>query len=71
MSWPRRTNSHSAPRELACRVSDGLRVLLLWDPADGGVSVAVADERTGHRIECPVDRERALDAFYHPSSNVG
>jgi hypothetical protein len=28
--------------------------------------VAVADAHTGDRFEIAVDRERALDAFYHP-----
>jgi hypothetical protein len=30
------------------------------------VTVAVADERTGDRFEIAVERECALDAFYHP-----
>ena len=71
MKWIRRTSHQPAPRELACRVNDGLRVLLLWHPVNGGVTVSVADERTGDRFELPVARERALDAFYHPFAHVG
>jgi hypothetical protein len=55
-----------APRELAARVNDGLRVLLLWHPADDLVTVSVADQRTGDYFETPVARDRALHAFYHP-----
>jgi len=53
-------------RELASRESDGLAVVLLWDPRDNAMTVSVADSRTGDRFELAVDGERALDAFYHP-----
>jgi len=58
------TRNHS--RELASRCSHGLAVVLRWYPRDDRVTVAVADARTGDRLEFPVDRTRALDAFYHP-----
>jgi hypothetical protein len=54
------------PRELAARESDGVRVLLLWHPREDAVTVAVEDARAGHGFELEVERERALDAFYHP-----
>jgi hypothetical protein len=53
-------------RELAARESDGVRVVLLWHPREDAVTVSVEDERAGHRFELAVERERALDAFYHP-----
>ena len=55
-----------SPRELAAREGDGLAVVLLWDPCEDAVSVAVDDGRTGVHFEFAVDRRRALDAFYHP-----
>jgi hypothetical protein len=54
-------------RELAFRESDGVQVLLLWDPRDDALTVEVEDSRDGHRFELKVvDRRQALDAFYHP-----
>jgi hypothetical protein len=53
-------------RELAIRESNGLAVVLLWHPREDTLTLSVADSRTGDRFELPVDRTRALDAFYHP-----
>ena len=53
-------------RELAARHGDGLAVVLRWDPREDTLTVAVADAHTGDRFEIAVDRDRALDAFYHP-----
>ena len=55
-----------AARELALRESDGLRVVLLWHPREDAVTVSVEDARGGNRFELPVERGRALEAFYHP-----
>jgi hypothetical protein len=55
-----------AARELALRESDGVRVVLLWYPRKDAVAVSVEDVRTDHRFELAVEREHALDAFYHP-----
>lgn len=52
--------------ELASRESDGLSVVLLWHPRGDVVTVSVADSRTGDRFQLAVERDRALDAFYHP-----
>jgi hypothetical protein len=60
------TTDRRQARELASRESDGLAVVLLWHPRPDAVTVSVADSRTGVRFEVLVDRERALDAFYHP-----
>jgi hypothetical protein len=53
-------------KELAARQGDGFSVVLRWDPRENAVTVSVADERTGNRFEIAVERECALDAFYHP-----
>jgi len=51
---------------LAQRRNDGLEVTLLWAPADDSVHVTVVHEGTGAVLAFPVDRAKALDAFYHP-----
>ena len=57
----------ASPRELDSRVSDGIHVRLLWNPADGRVSVAVHDSKTGEAFELVVgEGERARDVFNHP-----
>jgi hypothetical protein len=53
-------------RELALRETDGVRVRLLWHPHQNAVSVTVEDTRTDQQFELPVERQRALQAFYHP-----
>jgi hypothetical protein len=59
--------SPSQARELDSRTSDGIHVRLLWHPANGAVSVAVQDGKTGEAFELPVgDRDRAVDVFQHP-----
>lgn len=58
--------THTEPRELAARKSDGISVLLLWHPRENNVTVSVADSKTGEYFELPVERHRAMDAFHHP-----
>ena len=53
-------------RELAARESDGIHVLLLWNPAGDALTVTVEDSRVGDRFQLEVAPERALEAFYHP-----
>jgi len=53
-------------RELAARESDGIHVLLLWNPEENALTVSVEDARVGDRFQLAVAPERALDAFYHP-----
>lgn len=56
-----------ATRELDSRVNDGIQVRLLWHQADGHLSVAVQDIRTGDAFELPVGTgEQALDVYNHP-----
>jgi hypothetical protein len=52
--------------ELAQRRNDGLEITLLWARQDNSVQVAVLNERTGRKVAFPVERTKALDAFYHP-----
>jgi hypothetical protein len=52
--------------ELAQRRSDDLEITLFWAPADDSVHVSVLNERTGSTVAFPVDRSRALEAYYHP-----
>jgi hypothetical protein len=53
-------------RELAERESDGIHVLLLWEPGRDALTVSVDDARLGDRFQLAVPPDRALDAFYHP-----
>jgi hypothetical protein len=52
-------------REPAARESDGLQVQPLWDPSADAVTVD-EDVRAEDRFHLAVERERALEAFYHP-----
>ena len=60
------TGAGRTSRELASRESDGVYVLLLWHPHDDAVTVSVEDTHGGDCFELAVERDRALDAFYHP-----
>ena len=54
-------------RELDSRVSDGIEVRLLWSSADGNLSVAVNDTRTGQSFSVDVpDATQSMDVFHHP-----
>lgn len=55
----------SRARQFALRESNGVRVVLLWHPREDAVTVSVEDARPDHRFEL-AERERALEAFYHP-----
>ena len=68
-AYPDPLESGTSPgtRELDSRMSDGIRVRLLWHSVDGHVSVAVQDTKGGETFEVPVgDDDRALDVFHHP-----
>jgi hypothetical protein len=60
--------SLSERRELASRSSDDLEVTLWWDPRTDAVFVSVWDWKRDTHFELAVDRDRALDVFYHPFS---
>ena len=53
-------------RELAARHDNGLQILLLWHPREDALTVSVEDTGAGDRFQLAVERNRALDAFYHP-----
>jgi len=61
------SSNQTSWRELDSRVSDGIEVRLLWSSADGNLSVAVNDSRTGQSFSVDVpDAKRSLDVFHHP-----
>jgi hypothetical protein len=55
-----------ARRELAHRASCGIDVRLLWDPADGRLTVEARDDAEGTILVVPVDGRPALAVFHHP-----
>ena len=57
-------------RELDCRRNDGIEVRLLWREADGQVTVAVHDAKTGEAFEIQVEGREARDAFHHPYAHA-
>jgi hypothetical protein len=57
-------------RELAARESDGIRVVLLWNPHEDAVTLTLEDTRDGDRLDLVLPRDRALHAFYHPFAYV-
>jgi hypothetical protein len=61
-----RSTSEIGVRELDSRSSDGIDVMLLWNPRTNQLFVAVEDERRGDSFELDIDPADALDAFRHP-----
>jgi hypothetical protein len=53
-------------RELAYRASDGVEVVLLWNPSDDRLSVVVEDTRLDERFRIQTRADNALEVFYHP-----
>ena len=60
------TRSQDSWRELACRETDGLEVVLLWVSAYDRVRVVVEDARLDERFAFEVAGADALAAFHHP-----
>ena len=58
--------AHHPVRELAHRVSDGIKVTLLWAERTDDLTVAVADDKAGEYFEVPAPKDRAMDVFNHP-----
>jgi PAS domain-containing protein len=52
--------------DLAHRRGDGIDVVLWWTPEDDSVAVEVLHLASDSSFELSVERDRALDAFYHP-----
>jgi hypothetical protein len=62
---------NSTTKELASRRSGADEILLLWNPCDGRVEVAVRDIGTGFEFHVRVAPARALDVFHHVYAYVG
>jgi hypothetical protein len=54
--------------ELAHRENDGIDVTLVWDTRADCRTVFVLDSRSSELLTVPVERNSALDVFYHPSA---
>jgi carotenoid cleavage dioxygenase-like enzyme len=52
--------------ELAHRENDGIAITLVWDTRGDSRTVFVLDSRSGELLTVPVERDNALDVFYHP-----
>jgi hypothetical protein len=59
-----------ARRELAHRVSGGLEVTLYWHADDNSTSVEIRHAPSEQTLRYIVAPERALEAFYHPFSEL-
>jgi hypothetical protein len=57
-------------RELAHRVSGGIEITLYWSAEDNSTSVEVWHPASEQTLRFGVALERALDAFYHPFSQL-
>ena len=70
MSPHQRTHSRldrNQTQELAQRANDGVEIRLLWNRADGLLTIAVDDSRTGESFALVTESgKEALDAFHHP-----
>jgi hypothetical protein len=63
---------NSTTKELASRRSGADEILLLWDPCDGRVEVAVRDVATGVGFHVRVAAAgQALEVFHHVYAYVG
>jgi hypothetical protein len=58
--------SHTLPRELCSRTSDGIEVALLWTPGIEQLRVAVVDLRSNRSFDLPVQARHAMQVFHHP-----
>jgi hypothetical protein len=63
-------NAASPYRELAYRVSDGIKVVLFWHPGTDELLVSVSDERSGGCFELAAGPDQALDVFNHPYAHA-
>jgi len=62
---------NSPTKELASRRSGDDEILLLWNPCDGRVEVAVRETATGVEFHVRVAPGRALDVFHHVYAYIG
>ena len=57
-------------RELAHRASGGIEVTLYWSAGDDSTSVEVWHPASEQTLHFAVASERALEAYYHPFSEL-
>ena len=65
------TITETSRRELACRRSGGLEVILYWHVKDNSTSIDVHQTATEATISFRVPPDQALDAFHHPFAHLG
>jgi hypothetical protein len=56
--------------ELARRAGGGIEVTLYWSAHDNSTSIEVWHAGSEETLVFGVDRERALEAFYHPFAHL-
>jgi hypothetical protein len=64
------SNAASPYRELACRASDGIEVVLSWHQRTDELLVSVSDKRSGAYFELAAGPDQALDVFNHPYAHA-
>jgi hypothetical protein len=57
-------------RELARRVSGGIKITLYWNADDNTTSIEIRQPETKETLSFAVDGDQALDAFYHPFAHL-
>jgi hypothetical protein len=62
----RRNAMSESATDLAYRRGAGIEVTLLWDRADGELTVSVTDATSGTWFELPISPDEALAVFNHP-----
>jgi hypothetical protein len=56
--------------ELARRAGGGIEVTLYWSAHDNSTSIEIWDAASEETLVFGVDREQALEAFYHPFAHL-
>ena len=56
--------------ELARRAGGGIEVTLYWSAHDNSTSIEVWHAASEETLVFAVDREQALEAFYHPFAHL-
>jgi hypothetical protein len=64
------SDAASPYRELACRASDGIEIVLFWHQGTGELLVSVSDEKSGAYFELAAGPDQALDVFNHPYAHA-
>jgi len=64
------SDAASTHRELACRASGGVDIVLFWHQDTNDLLVSVSDEGSGAYFELQAEPDEALDVFYHPYAHA-